>query len=392
VRISGKLEYIQPQRKAKLEVPVESDCRSLTRYAAAALLLLVAATIGLAQKLPSPTRVWSVGPLTKSTVATGSVSFGPGGATFTGPHEDSQTGSIFAATHSVAFAGNRIVLASRVRMQSVEGARTAEDIYELLSLDAQTGEIKDTRELASFVSVEVFATNDAHVIVSGHSVMRLTPDLKDAGNFDYEADGHRSGSVENISPDGSTLGNNTSPGFELVDARTLEARQLTSDPSVATSVSSKGFVTDNTYWYRDYPHDHHFVTYTDAAGVHLLYHGQCGGRPQFLSDELVLEPGCKGALVLDLHGNLVRTLSPKGEFSYAGVSQNGKRFALQIASFSGDSVKHERFVVYSTDTWEPIAEVTPDLLPEGQSWTAFSSDGTMFVVGSPLKLTLYRLP
>jgi hypothetical protein len=27
-----------------------------------------------------------------------------------------------------------------------------------------------------------------------------------------------------------------------------------------------------------------------------------------------------------------------------------------------------------------------------QSWTAFSPDGSMFVVGSPLKLTLFRLP
>jgi hypothetical protein len=147
------------------------------------------------------------------------------------------------------------------------------------------------------------------------------------------------------------------------------------------------------HWIRDYPKDLGFVTYTDAAGEHLLYHGKCGGRPQFLSDGLVLEPGCKYPLIVDTHGNLVRTLSVKGEFSYAGVSQNGKRFALQIASISGTNpVKHERFAIYSVDTGETIAEVTPDELAEGQSWTAFSPDGSMFVVGSPLKLTLYRLP
>src|SRR5216684_817138 len=44
------------------------------------------------------------------------------------------------------------------------------------------------------------------------SVMRLTPDLKDAGSFDYHARGHKSGNVESISPDGSTLGNAISPG------------------------------------------------------------------------------------------------------------------------------------------------------------------------------------
>ncbi|MBZ5699541.1 MAG: hypothetical protein LAN18_13460 [Acidobacteriia bacterium] len=56
------------------------------------------------------------------------------------------------------------------------------------------------------------------------------------------------------------------------------------------------------------------------------------------------------------------------------------------------TLKQEHFVVYSTDTGEPIAEVTPEELAEEQSWTAFSLDGSMFVVGFPLRLTLYRLP
>ena len=116
-------------------------------------------------------------------------------------------------------------------------------------------------------------------------------------------------------------------------------------------------------------------------------------RPQFLSDILVLEPGCKNPLIFDTQGNLVKTLSAKGEFSYAGVSQNGKRFALQVASFSGmHSLTHERFVIHSTETWEPVTEVTPDEPAEEQSWTTFSPDGSMFVADSPLKLTLYRLP
>jgi hypothetical protein len=56
------------------------------------------------------------------------------------------------------------------------------------------------------------------------------------------------------------------------------------------------------------------------------------------------------------------------------------------------SLKSEHFVVYSVDTGESIAEVTPDELAEEQSWTALSPDGSMIVVGSPLKLTLFRLP
>jgi len=68
------------------------------------------------------------------------------------------------------------------------------------------------------------------------------------------------------------------------------------------------------------------------------------------------------------------------------VAQDGTRFALQ------DTRKSERFVIYSTKTWESIAEVEPEIPGEGQSWTAFSPDGSMFVVGSPLKLALYRIP
>jgi hypothetical protein len=373
-------------------IAVRNCSQYVKHFGPGALLLLGAVAIGFCQKLPQPTRVWSVGPLTKSEPVMG-VAFGPGGVRFTGPHVDSQTGSVFSATRSVVFAGDRIVLASRVGTRRLEGARVPEEVYQLLSLDAQTGEVKDTRGIEAFGSVPVFATNDAHVILAGRSVMRLTPDLKDAGTFDYHARGHKFGSVENISLDGSTLGNATSPGFELVDARSLEATELTVSPSVATSVSKKGFLTDNVQWIRDYPKDLSFVTYTDAAGEHLIYHGKCGGRPQFLSDDLVFEPGCKNPLIIDIHGNVIRTLRLKGEFSYAGVSQNGKRLALQIASFSGmHSLKHEHFVVYSVDTGEPVAEVVPDELAEGQSWTAFSPDGSMIVVGSPLKLTLYRLP
>jgi hypothetical protein len=270
----------------------------------------------------------------------------------------------------------------------VEGANALEEIYQLLSLDAKTGETKDVREIPAFGSLAVFATNDAHVIVSGHSVLRLTSDLKDDVSFDYQATGHKFGRVQNASPDGSTLGNATSPGFELVGSQTLKATELTIDPAVDTSVSSKGFVTDNVHWIGDDSKDTGFITYTDATGQHLLYHGKCGGRPQFLTDDLVLEPGCKNPLILDIRGNLVRTLSVRGAFSYAGVSQNGKRLALQLTH----SAKEERFAIYSVKTGEPVSELIAGQPGEEQSWTAFSPDGSMFVVGSPLKLTLYQLP
>ena len=321
------------------------------------------------------------------------IAFGAKGATFSGPREDSQTGSIFSATRSIAFVGDRIVLASKVGVRKVEGAPVPGSVFQLLSLDAQTGAVKDTREIVAFASLQVFATNDAHVIVSGRNVMRLTPDLKDAGSFDYQAQGHKSGSVENSSPDGSTLGNATNPGFEFIDSHTLTATTLTGQPIVITSVSSKAVVSDSPWWIKDYPEAKSFVTLTDEKGQHLIFHGDCGGRPVFLRDDRVLTAACKIARILDTQGNVLKEITLQDPVSFAGVSQNGTRFALQVATFSSDhSVKHELFVVYSVDTGEAVAEVSPEKLPEGQSWTAFSADGSLFVVGSPLKLALYRLP
>ena len=314
------------------------------------------------------------------------VTFGAGGAALTGPRLDSQTASVFSATRSVVFAGDRVVLASKVGMRKVDGAHVPEMVYQLFSLDTLTGAVKVTREISAFGSLELFPTDDAHVIVSGRNVMRLAPDLKDAGSFDYQARGQKTGRVQNISPDGSTLGSATSPGFELIDARTFEATKLTNLPVVDTSVSSKAVVSDSPLWFRDYPKAKSFVTLTDDKGQHLIFHGDCGGRPQFLRDDRVLTASCKVARILDTQGNILKTITLHDPVAFAGVSQNGRRFALQLAG------QHERFVVYSVDSGEPIAEVTADQPPQEQSWTAFSPDGVMIVVGSPLRLTLFRLP
>ena len=368
-------------RYAITVVAAMDPMKPLRRIGLGVLLVAGTSIICAAQHLPAPSRVWSVGPLTKGEQVMG-FAVGTSGTTFTGPHIDSQTASIFAATRSVVFVGDRLVLASKIGMRQVPDAKIPAQVYQLLSLDTQNGQVKESREITAFGSLPVFATNDVHVIVAGRNVLRLAPDLKDAGVLDYH------GSVESISPDGSTLGNATNPGYELIDAGSLKATELTNSPAYATSVSSKGFVTDNVHWTGKYPNDLGFVTYWDAAGDHLLYHGGCGGRPQFLTDDLILEPGCKSPLIIDIHGNLVRTLSVKGGFSFAGVSQNGKRFALQLTG----SGQHEKFVIFSVETGESIAEVKPDQDGEQQSWTALSPDGSMFVVGSPLKLTLYRLP
>ena len=376
---------------------MKDHLRLLSRFGLVGFLVLGLVGTCAAQELPPATRVWSVGPLANLVRTTGNISFGPGGGKVSGLHEvvDSQTSLPFEATRSVVFAGDRIVLATMTGRRTSSGAQGAEQVYEVLSLDARTGEIKSRREFLAPPAgwLMLFATNDAHVIISGAGVWRVTPDLADDGSFDYHANGHERGSVESVSPDGSTLGNSLSPGFELIDARTLKpTSEFPAAWANGASLNDSGFVTNlrsKEYWKY-----HGAITYIDAAGTHLLYYGKCGEFPKFLRNDLILEPGCENPLIFDMHGNLVRTLPVKGEFAYAGVSQNGKRFALQIAKFSNEHslLKEERFVIYSVDSGEPVAEVTPDARADQQSWTAFSPNGSMFVVGSPLKLTLYRLP
>jgi hypothetical protein len=152
-----------------MKIPVKFSPQIPKRSGLVALLLMLSVQITAAQILSRPTKVWSVGPLTKNEPVMG-VAFDAKGATVTGPHENPQTGSVFAATRSVVFAGDRIVLASMVRTRKVEGGQRLEQVYQLLSLDVHTGEVKKTREIPAFGSLKLFATNDAHVIVSGRSV------------------------------------------------------------------------------------------------------------------------------------------------------------------------------------------------------------------------------
>src|SRR5580658_10562172 len=73
-----------------------------------ASLLLAGISWASAQNLLAPSRVWSVGPVTKRELTMG-VSVGSEGASLTGPRVDSQTASTFSPVRSVVFAGNRVV-------------------------------------------------------------------------------------------------------------------------------------------------------------------------------------------------------------------------------------------------------------------------------------------
>jgi len=151
---------------------------SIKMCAQLSVTLLAFCGAAFGQASSSPQRVWSVGPLSKSEQVVG-VAFGPGGPTITPSQVDTQTSSIFSATRSVIFAGERVVVSVRV------GSPPAKQLYRLFSLDLKTGEVMDSRDFVDLGVRAIFGTSDAHVIISGDKVLRLTPDLKDSGSFDY---------------------------------------------------------------------------------------------------------------------------------------------------------------------------------------------------------------
>jgi hypothetical protein len=116
------------------------------------------------------------------------------------------------------------------------------------------------------------------------------------------------------------------------------------------------------------------------------------GRTSLLNPDL-----SQAEATANAKGSVV-TASPEkasvGKGNFAGVSQNGKRFALQFSDQRGDPsvLLYERFVIYDSTTAKPVASILIDSLPERQSWSAFSPDGRYFAVGNPNKLSLYAVP
>jgi hypothetical protein len=159
--------------------------------------------------------------------------------------------------------------------------------------------------------------------------------------------------------------------------------------------SASAVLTDNIYWYGEYPNDHAFVTLTDETGKHLFFHGDCGGRPEFLSDNKVLIAGCGKIRIIDIHGQLLNEMkTAEGIPTFAGVSQDARCFAVEFSEVRGDPPMplYDHFVIYDTETAKPISMVRIVDLPEYYSWSAFSPDGNLFVAGSPNNLSLYRVP
>jgi hypothetical protein len=302
------------------------------------------------------------------------------------------TGSTFDSRRQIVIAGDRLLVSFDAGSAPYEGTQPMSN-YRLLSLNLETGAIVNSRAFTGkWGSMPLlYATNDGRAILNDKSLESLNPDLTDAGP-QFAPD---RGRVDQMSPDGSTMAWETMPGSTLLDSRTLNPLPRHLDESVPTSVSNRAVLTNNTYWYGRYPNDHSFVTLTDETGEHLIFHGECGGRPEFLTDEKVLVAGCGNIRIIDTHGNLLQESRSAGDSpSFAGASQDGKRFAMEFSETRGDPPMplYDHFVIYETETVKPLAIVRVSDLPEFSSWSAISPDGKLFAAGNPNRLSLYRVP
>lgn len=310
----------------------------------------------------------------------------------TSSQEDMNTGSEYNSRRQVVFVGDRLLVSFDSGSAPYVGDHPMSN-YHVLSLDLQSGAVKNSKGVTGGWGDMplLYATNDGHAILSDNSLKSLNRDLSEAGPVFNPAKGR----VEFISPDGSTMAWETFPGTTLLDSRTLTPLSEHFDESNPTAVTRTGVLTDNLWWIQQYPHEKSYVTLEDDAGEHLLYHGDCGGRPEFLSDEKVFVGGCDEVRIIDIHGNLLHeTKTAEGDPTFAGVSQDGRRFAVEFTDERGDppGLLYDHFMVFDTESGKAIAIVRIEDLPENNSWSALSPDGTLFAAGSPTSLSLYRIP
>jgi hypothetical protein len=301
------------------------------------------------------------------------------------------TGSEFGATRHMAFAKDRLVVVYESGSAPYQGKQPMSE-YVLVSLDLKNGAVRnEKRSIGKWgFAPKVYSTQDGEIVVDDWNLLQLRGDLTETGKrFEITK-----GIVDQMSPDGSTMAWETLPGVTLLDALAMTPTAQHLDGSVLTSVSRTAILTDNIHWIRDYPKDTSFVTLIDVQGERLLFHGECGGRPAFITNDLVFVAGCGGVNLIDLQGRLMKRTEVAGNVRFAGVSQNGKRFAVVVNESRGDFpvVIYEHFILFDTETGRAIATVRTEHMPSYQSWSAFSADGSLFASGDATELSLYQVP
>ena len=145
--------------------------------------------------------------------------------------------------------------------------------------------------------------------------------------------------------------------------------------------------------------------HSDSHG-RLFYDGE--GRTRLLTQfpcdliyihplgmERILVTACRQFSLFRADGTLITTETFTREaVNFAALSADHHRFAVAVYLWGvGDPsyLEEEKIVVYDADTGRPVVAVPSEPLPQVQSWTALSPDGTLLAVGAQNTLRLFRL-
>ena len=299
--------------------------------------------------------------------------------------------SVFASQHDAAIAGDRVVAIYPTQPEISRGGRPVIG-YRMVSLDLTNGKVKGEKQIEGQSPPFLFATDDGHIDYGRSSLIRINPDLTETGEKFNEAEGR----ITAISPDGSTLAHWTQQGTEIVSADTFAVSGGPIRGPEPAAVSKSTLLIDDPRWARDFPQDISFVALLDRGRPYLLYHGKCGGHPEFLADDKFIFVGCGKATIMDTTGKVLKEIPLAGGHGwFAGVSRDGSRFALGASEYPAGDPSFEAgalITVYDAVTNEPLATVPTEAGLGRRPWTAFAQDGHSFLCGDPDKLTLYRIP
>jgi hypothetical protein len=302
-----------------------------------------------------------------------------------------QEDTVFASQHSAVIVGDRAVAIYPSQPETSRGGHPVIG-FRMVSLDLASGKVKGEKQVEGQSMPNLFATDDGHIDFGRLALIRMNPDLSETGDKFKQSKGRIAGS----SPDGSALAYWSEQGTEIVSADTFSVSGgLIRGPEPA-AVSKSTLLFDDMRWAGEFPQDISFVTLLDRGVPHLLYHGRCGGHPEFLSDNRFIFISCGKATVMDTAGRVLKEFPLVGGYGwFAGVSRNGSRFALGTSEYpAGDPsfAAGALITVFDAASYGPLATVPTEPGSGKRPWTAFAQDGHLFLSGDPGRLTLYRIP
>jgi len=302
-----------------------------------------------------------------------------------------QEATVFASQHGAAIVGDRAVAIYPSQPEISRGGHPVIN-YRMVSLDLASGKVKGDKQVEGQSIPYLFATDDGHIDYGRLALIRINPDLSETGDKFNQAEGRITGN----SPDGSALAYWSKQGTEIVSADTFAVSGGPIRGPEPAAVSKSTLLIDDMRWAGEFPQDISFVALLDRGRPHLLYHGKCGGHPEFLSDDKFIFIGCGKATIMDTAGRVVKEIPlVGGHVWFAGVSRDGSRFALGTSEYPASDPSFEAgalITVFDAASYEPRATVPTEPGSGKRPWSAFAQDGHLFLCGDPGKLALYRIP